>query len=208
MNIWCDNWCHNLYLALMYFHSYFMWSLLDLIFGMMLILNMRSLYKNIHDHWMLFCFNVVFLIWKSNCVHLCLLCFTLIIWWLCLMSWLWSFLGHVLVWLNVLHVKYWLLFWLFDLSLTLVFALVVCTYRLSFVFQVWAFGFDDWCDLIIWDAICFNHLLLFCCSYIGVMNSLEWLHLWLALFTYWKVLLLSVCLSEYHIDCLVFVQVH
>jgi uncharacterized integral membrane protein len=79
----------------------------------------------------------------------------LIIWWLCLMNWFWSFWGLFLVWLNVLHVKYWLLFWLFDLPLTLVFVLVVCTHQLCFVFQV--FSTNGWLGFTIWDASCFDY---------------------------------------------------
>jgi hypothetical protein len=78
----------------------------------------------------------------------------LIIWWFCLMNWVWSFWGLFLVWLNVLHVKCWLLIWLFDLPFTVVFVLVVCTHQLCLCFRYLALMVGL---LIIWDASCFDY---------------------------------------------------
>lgn len=97
MNIWCDNLCHIFDVAFVHFHTYAIWAPLDLIFGMMLVHNMTNSHKNVHDHWMFFCFDWDFLIWMSNCVHFACPCFTLINWGLCFMNWSWSFWGHFLV---------------------------------------------------------------------------------------------------------------
>ena len=92
--------------------------------------------------------------WCPIVITFVCLCLILIGWWICLMIWLWSFLGHVLTWLNVLHVEHQLLFWLFSFPLTLVFALVVCTHQFCLCFRYLALMVGL---LIIWDASCFDY---------------------------------------------------
>ena len=94
--------------------------------------------------------------WPIVCTF-CLPCLLLSESWPCSMLLTWSFLGHVLICLKLLLVKYWLLFWLFALPLTLALVLVVCTHFLSFVFQVQASNPNDWCNLTSWDANYFVH---------------------------------------------------
>jgi hypothetical protein len=151
----CDIWCNILNHAFVHFHSCINLTPLDLIFGMMLVHDMSNMYKKFHDHLILFCFVFIFLMWISNCVHLVCLYMTWIIWCLSFMSWTWSFLGHLLDGLNVHYARDQLLFWLFDLPLTLVFVLVVCSHQLCLMFQV--FSNNDWFGLISWDANYFDH---------------------------------------------------
>jgi len=122
---------------------------------------------------MLFCFDLDFLFLMSNFDHFACLSFTLIIWWLRLMIWFWSFWGLFLVWLNVLHVKYWLLFWSFDLLLNLVFELVVCTHTNCAL----CFRFEHLALMVGLVSLCEMPIPLITNSYCLVGQLMWWTHL-------------------------------
>lgn len=125
--VWCDNLCHTLDVAFVHFWSYINWALLDLIFGMMFVHNMMSSHIKFHSHWMFFYFVLDFLIWLSIlCIFVCL-CLAWFIWCTYLVNGCWSFWGLLIDCLNLHCVKYWLLFWLLDMVLSLAFTLLLCT---------------------------------------------------------------------------------
>ena len=60
----CDNLCHIFDIGLLHFYSHIIWIFLDLIFCILIVHDMRNLYKKYQSHCMHFWFDVNFLSWK------------------------------------------------------------------------------------------------------------------------------------------------
>ena len=150
------------------FNFHAKWSLMLLIFCMMImldVLNAHEFFQNYLNH---FCFDLEFsfsmsiwMLWNCLWLPLHMKC-------LCLMILFWSFLGHVNMCLKLHCVEFQLLFWIFSSPLTLGFDLVVCTYMWALNFRTKhlismvdvASSFECWYLLLIANIWLFCRLMI------------------------------------------------
>jgi hypothetical protein len=190
----------HLVVLLVQFNFHAKWPLMLLIFCVMImldVLNFHEFFQNYLNH---FCFDWEFSFIMIKCVpwigHWLLLPIT----WTCLLILVWSFLGLVLDWLNMIRVEFELLFWIFDPPLTLGFDLVVWTY-------MWALNFRTkhqipWLMLLhhLNVDVCYliANIWLFCrlmLTHLSLPYGLHILYIGIVC-----CLLTVVCLSEYCTD--------
>ena len=86
--------------------------------------------------WVIFDLMCICFFWCLNVTSFCMPCHVLLMKWIWLMILMWDFLRFVPGWMNMIHVKFQVLFWMFDPLLTLGFDLVVWTHCLDCGFQV------------------------------------------------------------------------